>query len=54
MDDAGEMREDVKMPEDDKLHTEIQEKFDKGDPFMVTVLKSMDDEAVVAVKTMKQ
>lgn len=51
MDDGGETRDDVKVPEGD-LGKEIQEKFDKGEQLMVTVLKAIDDEMAIACKNM--
>ena len=50
MNDSGDMREDLKVPEPGPLRTEIETKFEGGEQFMVTVLKSMDDEAVIATK----
>ncbi|XP_064650973.1 eukaryotic translation initiation factor 5A-1-like [Lineus longissimus] len=52
MDDLGNEKEDLKLPDND-IGKEIQKKFDDGDSFMVTVLTAMKDEAVVGVKTMK-
>ena len=52
MNDSGDMREDLKLPEPGAVCTEIQTKFKAGEQFMVTVLKIMDDEAVIATKNM--
>ena len=49
MDDSGDTREDLKLPEGD-LGKEIQTKFDNDESFLVTVLKAMDEEAVIATK----
>ncbi|KAK9533927.1 hypothetical protein VZT92_009015 [Zoarces viviparus] len=49
LDDAGAIREDLKVPDTD-LGKEIQMKFDNGDNFMVTVLKALDEENVIATK----
>jgi len=53
MDDNGEQREDLRVPDGD-LGQEIRDKLKSGDDqFSVTVLKAMDDEAVIAVKLFK-
>ncbi|KAM7437417.1 Eukaryotic translation initiation factor5A-1 [Porites harrisoni] len=49
MDDAGDTREDLKLPEGD-LGKEISTKFDNDENFLVTVLKAMEEEAVIATK----
>ena len=49
MDDAGELREDMKVPEGD-LGKEIQSKFDNGEEFMCTVLKAIGEEMIIAIK----
>ena len=49
MDDSGETRQDLKLPEGD-LGREILGKFEKDENFLVTVLKAMDEEAVIATK----
>ena len=49
MDDSGDTREDLKLPEGD-LGKEISTKFDNDENFLVTVLKAMDEEAVIATK----
>ncbi|CAB4043199.1 eukaryotic translation initiation factor 5A-1 [Paramuricea clavata] len=50
MDDGGDVREDMKVPEGD-LGKEIQTKFDNGDEFMCTVLKAVGEEQIIAVKS---
>jgi translation initiation factor 5A len=49
MDDNGETREDVKLPQSD-LGSEIKKKFEADETIRVTVLKAMDDEAILAYK----
>ena len=49
MEDNGDMREDLKIPEGD-LGKEIQSKFDNGDEFMCTVLKAVGEEQIIALK----
>jgi len=51
MDDAGTTREDLSVPEND-LGKEIQEKFKKGENFMVTVMKACGEEYVIGIKPM--
>ncbi|KAM6917689.1 eukaryotic translation initiation factor 5A-2 [Lycodopsis pacificus] len=49
LDDAGTIREDLKVPDTD-VGKEIQQKFENGDNFMVTVLKALEEENVIATK----
>ncbi|XP_035696625.1 eukaryotic translation initiation factor 5A-1-like [Branchiostoma floridae] len=49
MDEGGEVREDLKVPESD-VGTEIAERFDKGEDLMVTILKAIDTELAIAYK----
>ena len=49
MEDSGETREDLKLPEGD-LGKEISTKFENDETFLVTVLKAMEEEAVIATK----
>ncbi|XP_033107653.1 eukaryotic translation initiation factor 5A-1-like [Anneissia japonica] len=51
MDDGGETRDDVKVPEGE-LGKEIAVKFEKEDSFSVTILKAMDEEKAVAIKNL--
>lgn len=51
MDDNGEIRDDLKLPEGD-LGKEIQTKFDNEDQMLLTVLKAMGEECVIATKAM--
>lgn len=50
MDDGGDTREDLKLPEGD-LGKEMETRHDSGETLLVTVLKAMDEEAVIALKT---
>ena len=50
--DTGETREDLKLPDDTTLRKEIEDKAEKGDSFLVTVLKACDEEAIVGTKVM--
>lgn len=52
MDDGGDMREDLKLPEGD-LGKDIQAKFDNDESLLLTVLKAMDEEAVIAQKPLQ-
>uniref|UniRef100_A0A3B3ZQ43 Eukaryotic translation initiation factor 5A n=1 Tax=Periophthalmus magnuspinnatus TaxID=409849 RepID=A0A3B3ZQ43_9GOBI len=49
MDDSGATKEDLRLP-DNEVGTEIGKKFDNGESFLVTVLKAVGQEAVVATK----
>lgn len=51
LDDNGERKDDVKVPETD-LGKEIQSKFESGDDILVTILKAMGEEAAVGTKAM--
>ena len=51
MDDGGEMKEDLKVPEGD-LGKEITQKFDSGEQFLVTVLMAIGEEKAVGTKVM--
>ena len=51
MDENGDVIEDLKVPESD-LGKEIVEKADSGDA-LVTVLRSMGNEAAIAIKNAK-
>ncbi|XP_030843107.1 eukaryotic translation initiation factor 5A-1 [Strongylocentrotus purpuratus] len=49
MNDAGEMRSDIKLPDSD-IGKEIKKKAEIGEPFNCTVLSAMGEEMVVATK----
>ena len=51
MDEGGETREDLKMPErPDELVKSIREGFDAGDSLILAVVKAMGEEHVMACK----
>ena len=54
MDDSGNVREDLKLPsghdDADALARQIQEAWDEGKELILTVLKSMNQEQVNAMK----
>jgi translation initiation factor 5A len=50
MDDAGNTKDDLKLPNEDELAKEIKTGFDDGKELVVTVLKSMGEEMINAVK----
>lgn len=49
MDDASTTRSDLKLPDGD-LGKEIRTKFDNGDSLKLTVLKALDEEAIITCK----
>ena len=51
MDDNGEVREDIRLPDND-LGKEIQSKYDSGDQLLVTVISAMEEEAAIQTKNM--
>ena len=52
MDDSGEIRDDIRVPDGD-LGKEIVEKAkDTDSQYMVTVLSAMGEEAAIAIKNM--
>eukprot|EP00064_Thunnus_orientalis_P021511 superscaffoldBa00006564_g21676 len=51
MSDNGEIREDLRVPEND-VGKEIESKFEAGDEFMVTVISAMGEECAVATKVL--
>ena len=53
MDDSGEIRDDIKVPESD-VGKDIQSRFDKGDTINVTVLSACGQEMAIAVKGAKE
>ena len=51
MDEGGETREDLKMPERlEELVKSIRERFDAGDSLILAVVKAMGEEHVMACK----
>ena len=51
MDEGGETREDLKMPErPEELVKSIREGFDAGDSLILAVVKAMGEEHVMACK----
>lgn len=52
MDDAGNIREDLTLP-DNELGREIKDKFEADENLLITVLSSMDMEAIIATKGAK-
>jgi len=49
MDDGGETKEDLKLPDDD-IGAEIQKKHEAGETFLVTVLSAVGEEKIVGTK----
>lgn len=49
MNDGGDLREDLKIPEGD-LGTQLRAEFDAGKELVCTVLKSCNEETVIAIK----
>lgn len=49
MNDGGDLREDLKIPEGD-LGTQLKKDYDDGKELMCTVLKSCGEECVIAIK----
>lgn len=49
MEDNGDIREDIKIPDGD-MGVEVRTKFDNGDDILCTVLKAMGCEMVIATK----
>lgn len=49
MDDSGEVREDLRLPEGE-LGQKIKEDADGGKELLCTVLKALDEEAIIAFK----
>ncbi|CAJ1039651.1 putative Eukaryotic elongation factor 5A hypusine, DNA-binding OB fold, partial [Leishmania shawi] len=50
MDDEGESREDLDMPPDPALATQIKEQFDSGKEVLVVVVSAMGTEQVLQTK----
>lgn len=53
MDDAGNDKSDLRLPDDETLCATIETGFAEDKPLVVTVLKSMGEEMVFAVKEQK-
>lgn len=53
MNDNGDTREDLKLPDND-LGKEIKTRFDNDEPLLLTVLKAMKEETVTAIKAMNK
>jgi len=51
MDDNGDDKADLRVPDND-IGKEINEKFENGETFMVTVLSAVGEETIVGTKTM--
>ena len=51
MDDDGEQKADLKIPDDD-IGKEVQQKFDDGEQFSVTVLSACGEERIVGTKVL--
>ena len=49
MDDGSNQRQDLKLPEGD-LAQEIKAKFENDESVKITVLKAMDEEAIIGYK----
>ena len=52
MDDNGETRDDIKVPETD-VGADLKTRFEAGENLMATVLSACDEEMIVAVKQSK-
>merc|ERR1712198_811743 len=52
MDDNGETKDDLKLEEGDDVHKEIKQKFEKGEQFLVTVMKACGEEKMVGTKVL--
>ena len=52
MNDNGEIREDIKLPEGD-LGLELQTKFDDGKVLIVIIISAMNQNAVIGLKEIK-
>lgn len=50
MNEKGEIRDDLKLPEDKDINTGIKEEFAKGNNLVVTVISACKEEAVIGYK----
>ena len=50
MDDKAEMRDDIKLPDDESVAKKLKERFDNNVDTMVTVLKAMGMEQIIDMK----
>lgn len=50
MDDAGNQKDDLKVPDDD-MGKQIKESFNKGEDIFVTVMTAMGEEKAIGTKT---
>lgn len=53
MDDAGELRKDIKVPDSD-VGREIREKHGKGETLNGSLLSACGEELIIAVKHAKE
>ena len=51
MNDAGEVRNDIRCPEGD-IGKEIKDKVERSEDFVVTILKAMGEEMAIACKNL--
>jgi len=51
MEDDGEQKEDLKVPDDD-VGVEMRDKFEKDEQFLVTVLSACGEERIVGTKVL--
>lgn len=50
MTSGGDMRDDIKLPEDEAVAKKLQARFDEGTETMVTLLRAMGHEQVIDMK----
>jgi len=53
MESSGDMKEDLKVPDDD-CGKEIRQKYDNGENFEITVMSAMGEEKAVGTKVLKE